>query len=104
MIELLQLIAGLGLAVVTNIALGMWYKIGKQKIAFDWKVMLAGVAKGLILGGSFVSVAYVIELTGVTPDAVPTTIVLAGVALYLGKILIQWKNILGLTSKETKEV
>jgi len=99
MTELLKLILALGLAVVTNIALGMWYNIGKKNMKFDWKIFLNGIIKGAIIGGSFISLSYVLELSNITTEEVPIVILLGGITIYFGMCVTKLKDILGITKK-----
>ena len=59
--EVLYLMLPLAVSVIVNIALGMYYNIGTQKFAFDYKILLNGIVKASIVGGSFIGLALGID-------------------------------------------
>lgn len=100
--EILYLLLPLAVSVVINIALGMYYNIGKQKFAFDWNVFLNGVSKASIVAGSLVGIAYVIDTVAILPQETPELIVLGAITLYVGKAILSLKKILGLGTESGK--
>lgn len=95
--EILKLLPVLGCLMLTNIVLGMWYNIGVNKISFDYKILLEGIIRAAIIGGSFISLAYAFEatdlsITGVTPQLM----INASIVLYAGKCITSFGKILGI--------
>ncbi len=79
--EILTHLPPLCVAIVVNIALGVFQKIGKEHIAWSWTKFFQGIIKTVILGGSFLGLAYVFEVTalsgaGITPSMIMTSAVL----------------------------
>ena len=72
--EVLYLMLPLAVSVIVNIALGMYYNIGTQKFAFDYKILLNGIIKASIVGGSFIGLAYVIDTVAIFPEETPQLI------------------------------
>lgn len=88
------------ISIVINIALGMYYKIGMEKITFSWRKLLNGIIKGLIIAGSFIGLAYCVDVTslgdlGVSPDIIMTSVL----TLYIVKGCQNLAGILGLNQK-----
>ena len=69
----LRMLPVLALLMATNILLGLYAKIGVEEIAFDWKKLVSGIAKAMIIGFSAVALAYAtheVDLSslGITPE------------------------------------
>jgi len=88
----------LGIAMLVNVALGMYNKIGVEKLSFDKTVFINGIIKSIIVAGSFLGLSYCFLKTdlstlGVTPDL----IMLSAIVLYVGKACKNLMSILGVT-------
>ena len=94
--EVLKLLAPLAVSVIINIALGMYYNIGKQRLSFNYRWLLNGLVKALIVGGSFVGLAYIVDTVQIMPEETPQLVMLSAIILYVGKATISLKKILGL--------
>lgn len=101
MIEVIKLIPALGVAVIINIGLGMYYKINIAKFSFEWIVLANGIIKALIIGGSFIGLAYIFDTVDVSflGDETPLFVMLSAVGLYTIKAILNLKQILGLGTK-----
>ena len=94
--EVLTYLPVLAIVMVSNIALGMYNKIGVEKIEFNKTVLLSGVVKAAIIALSFVGLAYsftVVDLSSVGIE--PNTVMFAAIVLYSGKALKNLASILG---------
>jgi len=100
--EVLYLMLPLAVSVIVNIALGMYYNIGTQKFAFDYKILLSGIIKASTVGGSFIGLAYVIDTVAIFPEETPQLIMLGAITLYVGKAMLSLKKILGLGTESGK--
>lgn len=101
MAEILNLLPHLLSLMVVNILLGTYYNIGKQKINFDFKKLINGITKAIIIATSFLVLADCFEHTdlsilGVTPNFVMTT----ALCLYAGKSLVSLGRIFGINISE----
>ena len=100
MSEILQMLPVLAVAVGINIATGMYYSIGTQKIHFNLKILITGIAKALTVAVAFIGSAYCFEAadlssTGITPSFAMNSAIL----LYVGKDLGSMGKILGIETK-----
>lgn len=100
MSEIIQMLPVLAVAVGINIATGMYYNIGTQKIHFNLKTLFTGIAKALTVVAAFIGSAYCFEAadlssTGITPSFAMTSAIL----LYVGKALGSLGKILGIETK-----
>lgn len=99
--EIINLLPCLAITMSINIALGMYYKIGKTKVSFDWKVLLQGVIKALIIGLSFMGLAYVFDKVDLGSIEInPNIVMTSGIVLYVTKDLENLMKILGLKKEE----
>jgi hypothetical protein len=96
MIEVLNLILPLAVAILINIALGMYYKINVAKFSFEWIVLANGIVKALIIGGSFIGLAYIFDTVDISflGDETPVFIMLGAIGLYTVKAITNLKQIL----------
>ena len=84
-------------AIICNIALGMYYKIGKENLEFSWAQFLSGIAKAAVVGGSFCGLAYCFGVTGLGGDLVaPQDIISAATVLYMAKSIDNLMAIFGI--------
>lgn len=89
----------LGIAVVINIILGTYYNININFQHFDWKKMLIGIIKGVIVATAFVGLAYCFDATETVIDIgtfelTPTMIMQTSIAIYMVKDVTALANIL----------
>ena len=107
MIEILNYLPLLGIAVVCNILCGIYYNINVKEIKFNWLKLLNGIMKAIIVIVVFIGMAYIFdqmkelaEALGVTPKF----IMVSAITLYTSKVLISLGKILGVEIKiETKK-
>lgn len=89
-------LAPLAVAIMCNIALGMYYKIGKEHLEFSWTQLLSGILKAAIVGGSFCAMAYCFGVTGLGGNLVqPQDIISAATVLYMAKSIDNLMAIFG---------
>lgn len=94
--EIIELIPVLAIAIVMNMAAGLYYNIGKKEIAFSWKTFMYGIIKAAVVAALFIGTAYcfdVVDLSsaGVTPQFVMSS----AITLYVVKALVSLSKILG---------
>ena len=107
MIEILNYLPLLGIAVICNILCGIYYSINMKEISFDWNKLFNGIRKAIIVIVVFIGMAYIFdqmkelaEALGVTPKF----IMVSAITLYTSKVLISLGKILGVEIKiETKK-
>ena len=107
MLEILNYLPLLGIAVVCNILCGIYYNINVKEIKFNWLKLLNGIIKAIIVIVVFIGMAYIFdqmkelaEALGVTPKF----IMVSAITLYTSKVLISLGKILGVEIKiETKK-
>lgn len=107
MIEILNYLPLLGIAVICNILCGIYYSTNMKEISFDWNKLFNGIMKAIIVIVVFIGMAYIFdqmkelaEALGVTPKF----IMVSAITLYTSKVLISLGKILGVEIKiETKK-
>ena len=107
MLEILNYLPLLGIAVVCNILCGIYYNINVKEIKFNWLKLFNGIMKAIIVIVVFIGMAYIFdqmkelaEALGVTPKF----IMVSAITLYTSKVLISLGKILGVEIKiETKK-
>ena len=90
----LRMLPVLTLLMATNILLGLYAKIGVEEIAFDWKKLISGIAKALIIGFSAVASSYAaheVDLSGL--GVTPELLISAAIITYAYKNLAKCLNI-----------
>lgn len=100
---ILYQMVSLGVAMVINILLGLYYNINIQNIKFDPKVFFIGIVKAAILAASFIGLAYVFNTTdlssiGITPEMIMN----AALIIYVTKDLQNLMKIMGVEIPTTK--
>ena len=83
MTDILHMLPPLIVLMIANILLGLYAKIGIEEIEFDWKKLVSGIIKAVIIGIAALSLAYatsVIDLSGVGVE--PATLITAAIVLY----------------------
>lgn len=101
-INMLSELGSLGIAIIINIALGMFYNIRIKDIKFDKYKLIEGIVKAAIIAGSFIGLAYCFEVSdlssiGITPKLVMNTAII----LYVGKDLTALGKILGVETNSS---
>lgn len=98
--EVLNLLPVLAIAISMNIASGLYYNIGIQKLKFDKKILISGLIKALIIAGMFIGTSYCFETTDLSSIGVtPIFIMTSAITLYVTKALISLAKILGVDVK-----
>ena len=65
MIDIAWAVLFLGIAVVINWALGIYDKVGVEKLTWDWRTFLRGAVKILIIAGSVIGLGFAWEYSGI---------------------------------------
>lgn len=95
--KIIELLPVLLIAIAMNLASGMYYNIGTVKSNFDFKVLINGLVKALIISGMFIGTTYcftIVDLSAIGVD--PIIIIMAAITLYVGKAMVSLGKILGL--------
>lgn len=93
----------LATAIAVNMALGLYSKIGIEKIAFDKAVFFSGIVKALIIGISFTGLAYIFDVVDLTSLGIsPELIMSSSIVLYAGKACTKLATILGVEAVNKK--
>ena len=99
MVEILNALYILGIAVICNILCGVYYNINVQDMKFDWIKLINGIIKAIIVAIISVGMAFIFdkmpdlaEAIGVTPMIVMNSAII----LYVGKDLVGFGKILGI--------
>lgn len=94
--EVLKLLPALGILVITNIALGMWNKIGKEKFNFSLSILLQGITRAVIIVGSAIGLSYVASIVDITASGpLPDFILNGAIAIYATKAVHNFASCLG---------
>ena len=94
----------LAIVMAINIALGMYYQIGKQNFKFDKAKFINGIIKAAILGLSAVGLAYCFDVVDLTSVGItPLLVIQTAIITYSGKDLINFGKILGVTVQTKSE-
>lgn len=102
MMEVLQLLPVLAVAMILNIACGTWYNIKITEIRFNKVKLLDGIKKALIIGISLVGLAYIVnEIPSVTETIgiAPVGIITLATIGYTVKFVKTLSKILGVETK-----
>lgn len=99
----------LGLAIVTNIVLGLYNSLERIKERFSWKKLLLGIVKAAIISEAFVALALIFDKIGAGVDmgifeVAPDVLIYAALALYVGKCIQNIKNIFALPDEKISEI
>ena len=106
----LSLLPYLGITVSINIILGLFHSTRTLHERFSIKKFLISLLKSIIIGTSFISLAFVfdkMDLAVALRDYLiePDLLLYSAIIVYLSKALVNLQNILGvnkLTEKQTK--
>ena len=116
MIEILELLKPLAIAMALNIAINTWFNVKVQDFKFDWKILANGIKKALIIGATYIGLAYIFtevpsltETLGITP----VFIIILAIGTYTYDVIKGLAKVQGIkvemkeveqTPKETKKV
>ena len=106
MIEILNYLPLLGIAIFCNILCGTYYNINIKEIKFDLYKLLNGVIKSIIIASVFVGTSYIFDQMKELSEALgitPKFIIISAITLYVGKALIALGKILGVSVEVKKE-
>lgn len=97
--EIIFLIPFLGLSVIINIVLGMYYNIGTKKIKFNKNKFWGGILKAIIIAFSAIGLAVIFEYVAGNIsigniELLPDDLIKTAIILYVSKAIINLKNIL----------
>lgn len=99
--EIMNLLPVLAVAICMNLASGLYYNIGTQKMKFDFKILVSGIVKAAIIAGMFIGLAYCFEVTDLSSIGVtPIFVMMSAITLYVSKALISLAKILGVEIKK----
>lgn len=94
--EIITLMPVLAIAIVMNIAGGIYYNVGSQNLTFSYKILITGIIKAAIVAGMFIGMAYCFEATDLSSIGVtPIFVMMSAITLYVGKAMIALAKILG---------
>lgn len=95
--EVIDLLPVLSLAMLANIATGIYYNIGKKNHSFDKKKLINGISKAIIIGFTFISLGYCCESVNLENMGVqPTLAIYSAIAIYASKAFVSLIKILGI--------
>lgn len=109
MIQVLQYLPVLAVAMIVNILLGMYNNISIEKQNFDWKKLLQGGIKAVIVALTFLGLSYCFDATGAgidlgTFELTPSLIMISAISIYMVKGVTTLASILGIkTSNSIRE-
>ena len=105
--ECFELLVLLGIAVVSNIALGIYSNIGSGKESFDKKKLINGILKAICISASFLGLSYILcELPdlatalGIEPKAMMIT----AIGTYVAKATTTLLSIFGIEKVQKEKV
>ena len=99
MMEIINLLPVLAVAMILNIALGTWYNIKVDAIDFDMAKLLDGLKKAIIIALSFIGLAYIVMEVPQVTDAIgvePSGIITLAIIGYTVKFVAQLAKILNI--------
>lgn len=87
-----------------NILLGLYYKIGINKLSFDLKFLLNGIVKASIISLVFIGMAFCFDRVDLSSLGVTPCICMhSAIFLYMGKAINNLAKILGIQIKKTAD-
>lgn len=100
MIEIINLLPVLGIAILMNIAAGLYYSVGTKELLFSWKKFISGIIKAGIIASLFIGIAYCFEEIDLSSIGIePMFVMLSAITLYVSKAIISLAKILGIEVK-----
>jgi len=107
----LNLLPYLGIAVGVNILLGLFYNVRALHQGFSDEKLLTGISKAIIVGVSFISLAFVFDKMDISVELgdyliKPDLLLYSAIIVYLSKDLVNLKNVLkvGTLSEGTNKI
>lgn len=95
--EVLNLLPVLTVAIIMNIGAGLYYNIEKLNMKFDWKFLMSGIFKAIIVAGLFVGTSYCFDKTDLSSIGVtPSFMIMSAITLYVSKAVMSLGKILGI--------
>lgn len=105
--EAIQLLGLLGLAVISNTLGGMYVNVSIKDFKFDWKKLINGIAKALMIAFMFLSLAYILDQIPSLIDVLgmqPKAMIIGAISIYVAKTSQHLIDIFGLKKDEVKKV
>lgn len=105
--EAIQLLGLLGLAVISNTLGGMYVNVNIKDFKFDWKKLINGIAKALMIAFMFLSLAYILDQIPSLIDVLgmqPKAMIIGAISIYVAKTSQHLIDIFGLKKDEVKKV
>ena len=100
--EIIMNLLPLTIAIAANMALGVYHKIGKEHLAWNWIKFWQGIVKAGIIAGAFIGLAVVFEMTALSDTGItPSMIMTAAIVLYAVKGCRNLAGILGVKVEGT---
>ena len=103
MLELCWAVLILGIFVVINWAMGIYDKIGAEKLTWNWKEFGRGLAKIVIVAGSIIGLGFAWEYSGIDLTGAglePKTLTTAASVYYAYRAIRHLSNILNIKQIE----
>lgn len=98
--EIFNLLPVLFIAIILNVAAGIYYNIGNRNMGFDIKKLLTGLIKAFIIAAIFVGTSFCFEATDLSSIGItPMFMMTSAITLYVGKALTSLAKILGIEIK-----
>lgn len=100
----------LGVAVLINFATGIYQNINIFGYKFDYKKLINGIIKMLIIVGTFIGGAFIYDKIGTLNigdlELTPNIIIISAIVMYFSKAMLNLKTILELEKllKEEEEL
>lgn len=105
--EAIQLLGLLGLAVISNTLGGMYVNVNIKDFKFDWKKLINGIAKALMIAFMFLSLAYILDQIPSLIDVLgmqPKAMIIGAISIYVAKTGQHLIDIFGIKKDEVKKV
>lgn len=104
MSDILHYLPVLLVSIGMNILLGLYYKIGINRLSFDLKILLNGVIKAGIIGIVFIGMAFCFDRVDLSSLGVnPCIFMHSAIFLYMGKAMSNLAKILGVQVKKPSQ-
>lgn len=102
MTEILTYLPLLGIAMICNILVGLFYSINIKNIKFDWIILVNGIIKAIIIASVFIGLSYIFDSLKELAEAIgvtPKFVLISAITLYTSKAIVGLSKILGVTAK-----
>lgn len=98
--EIIKLLPALGISASMNICAGIYYNVKNLGQSFNFKKLIEGIIKALIVTWMFVGSAYCFDTIDLSSIGItPVIIMTSAIGLYVGKALKSLIKILGVNIK-----